>query len=252
MGAGDDRTGARRPAQRLPRNLPPPRRRDPALRPLSPPQQGAATRQHRGGGRLPRQQLVPLRPAADPRPGRRLRLRGHGEEAHREAARPRVPDAAAGRRRGAARRLRVQVPRAGQGLQQDAGAAREAGLHPHRRQRARLHAETSLGPIDFHDFIGDSWCVLFSHPADFTPVCTTELGATAKLAARMERAQRQGHRPQRRQHRGPRALDRRHQRDPEHEGQLPDHRGQGTPRVDAVRHARSDHLPPRRRTSARP
>jgi len=42
-------------------------------------------------------------------------------------------------------------------------------------------AETSLGPINFHTFIADSWCVLFSHPADFTPVCTTEFGATAKL-----------------------------------------------------------------------
>ena len=42
-------------------------------------------------------------------------------------------------------------------------------------------AETSTGPISFHDFIGDSWCVLFSHPADFTPVCTTELGAAARL-----------------------------------------------------------------------
>ena len=45
-----------------------------------------------------------------------------------------------------------------------------------------FHAETSMGPVDFHEFIGDSWCVLFSHPADFTPVCTTEFGATAKLA----------------------------------------------------------------------
>ena len=42
-------------------------------------------------------------------------------------------------------------------------------------------AETSLGRINFHTFIGDAWCVLFSHPADFTPVCTTEFGATAKL-----------------------------------------------------------------------
>lgn len=42
-------------------------------------------------------------------------------------------------------------------------------------------AETSMGPIRFHEYIGDSWCVLFSHPADFTPVCTTEFGATARL-----------------------------------------------------------------------
>ena len=42
-------------------------------------------------------------------------------------------------------------------------------------------AETTMGAIHFHDFIGDSWCVLFSHPADFTPVCTTEFGPTAKL-----------------------------------------------------------------------
>lgn len=46
--------------------------------------------------------------------------------------------------------------------------------------------ESSEGPIKFYDYLGDSWGVLFSHPADYTPVCTTELGYTAKLKDEFE------------------------------------------------------------------
>jgi len=50
-----------------------------------------------------------------------------------------------------------------------------------------FEAETTEGPIKFHDWIGDSWCLFFSHPKDFTPVCTTELGCMAGMKSEFDK-----------------------------------------------------------------
>lgn len=54
-------------------------------------------------------------------------------------------------------------------------------------QAPNFKAETSEGTIDFYEYLGDSWGVLFSHPADYTPVCTTELGTVAKYKDEFEK-----------------------------------------------------------------
>jgi len=54
-------------------------------------------------------------------------------------------------------------------------------------QAPNFQCETTQGNIDFHDWIGDGWAVLFSHPKDFTPVCTTELGYMAKIQPEFEK-----------------------------------------------------------------
>ena len=50
-----------------------------------------------------------------------------------------------------------------------------------------FEAETTVGKIDFHRYLGNDWGMLLSHPADFTPVCTTEIGRTAQLKNEFEK-----------------------------------------------------------------
>ena len=62
-------------------------------------------------------------------------------------------------------------------------------------------AETSQGTINFHDWIGNGWAILFSHPKDFTPVCTTELGYMARIKSEFDNRGVKNHRLERRSRR---------------------------------------------------